>query len=255
MTQKNSWNASLYDEKMNFVSQYGSGVIEWLQPVAGEHILDLGCGTGDLTAKIAAAGASVVGVDFSPEMIAAAKKKYQSLPFFVADGHTFRSESRFDAVFSNAALHWMKRPQEVIQSVWLALSPGGRFVAEFGGKENCQQVVDALGTVLAQRGIAADERNPWYFPSIGEYTSLLERQGFRVTLASHFDRPTKMPDGDQGLRHWLDSFADSFFAGLHAEERQRVCEEVAVCLRPALYKDGEWIVDYKRIRIIAQKPH
>ena len=254
MSQKNSWNAQLYDEKMNFVSRYGSGLIEWLQPVQGERILDLGCGTGDLTAQLAKAGAHAEGIDFSAEMIEAARIKFPAISFQVADAHVFRSEHNYDAVFSNAALHWMKRPEEVIQSVWLALAPGGRFVAEFGGKGNCQSVIDALRTVLAHRGISADERFPWYFPSIGEYTTLLEQQGFRVTLASHFDRPTKMPDGDQGLRHWLDSFADSFFAGMSAEEKDQVCKEVTGQLRPTQYEGGEWFVDYKRIRIIAKKP-
>lgn len=254
MVQTNRWNAELYDEKMNFVAHYGRGLLDWLQPVPGERILDLGCGTGDLTAELAKTGAVVDGIDVSSEMIAAARQKFPSLSFQVADAHTFRSETRYDAVFSNAALHWMKRPEEVIQSVWLALVPGGRFVAEFGGKDNCRAVVDALRTALAERGLSSDERFPWYFPSIGEYTTLLERQGFRVTLASHFDRPTRMPDGDRGLRHWLDSFADSFFTGMSAEEREQVCEQVSGLLRPTLYQDGTWLVDYKRIRIIAKKP-
>jgi trans-aconitate methyltransferase len=254
MTQTNRWNAQLYDAKMNFVSQYGKGLLDWLQPASGERILDLGCGTGDLTAEIAKTGAVVEGIDYSPEMIAKAQEKYPSLRFTVADAHTFRSESLYDAVFSNAALHWMKWPEEVIRSVWLALAPGGRFVAEFGGKDNCREVVEALRVALAERGISADERFPWYFPSIGEYTSLLEQQGFRVTLASHFDRPTTMPDGDKGLRHWLDSFAASFFTGLTAEARDQVCERTAALLRPTRFQNETWVVDYKRIRVIALKP-
>jgi len=255
MAQTNRWNAQLYDEKMNFVSQYGKGLLDWLQPVRGERILDLGCGTGDLTAEIAKTGAVAEGLDASAEMIAKAREKFPFLNFTVADAHTFRSESPYDAVFSNAALHWMRRPEEVIRSVWLALAPGGRFVAEFGGKDNCRDVVDALRVALSERGISADERFPWYFPSIGEYTGLLEKQGFRVTLAAHFDRPTALPDGDRGLRHWLDSFASAFFAGLSAEEKDQVCVRTAELMRPASFQNDTWVLDYKRIRIIAIKPH
>lgn len=253
MIQTNRWNAGLYDEKMNFVSHYGRGLIDWLQPVSGERILDVGCGTGDLSAQLAEGGVQVTGIDFSADMIAAAKKKYPHVPFFVADAHTYRTNEPYDAVFSNAALHWMKRPEEVARTIWLALVPGGRFVAEFGGKDNVGSVVRALRVALAKKGISADECLPWYFPSIGEYTSLLERHGFRVMLASHFDRPTPMPDGDQGLMHWLDSFCSPFFGGLSPQDREDVCQETTELLRPTLFQNGRWILDYKRIRVIARK--
>ncbi len=253
MNQTKQWDASHYDEKMNFVSHYGRGLIDWLQPVSGERILDLGCGTGDLTAQLAESGAHVVGCDFSPDMIDAAQSKYPHLSFSIADAHTYRSSEPFDAIFSNAALHWMKQPEQVAETIWLALAPGGRLVAEFGGKGNCAQVIEALRAALGHRGISADERNPWYFPSIGEYASLLERQGFRVVLSSHFDRLTLMPDGDGGLRHWLDSFCSPFFNGLSASEIDEICSDVNERLRPSLYRDGQWYVDYKRIRVIARK--
>lgn len=253
MTQTNHWDAGHYDEKMNFVSHYGRGLIDWLQPVSGEKILDIGCGTGDLTAQLSDTGANVTGIDFSADMIETARQKYPHIPFHIADAHTYRTEERFNAVFSNAALHWMKRPEEVAQSIWHSLAPGGRFVAEFGGKGNCGQVVDALRTALAEKGISADERSPWYFPSVGEYTTLLEQQGFRAVLASHFDRPTVMTDGDLGLRHWLDSFCDPFFAGMAQDNIEEVCLMVKDMLRPTLFQEGSWIIDYKRIRVIARK--
>lgn len=253
MSSTHQWNAKLYDDKMNFVSAYGKGVVEWLSPLPGERILDLGCGTGDLSAQLAQAGANVTGIDFSSGMIAAARQKYPQIAFFVADAHTYQSAETYDAVFSNAALHWMKKPREVIRTVWHALAPGGRFVAEFGGKGNCEHVVQALRIALNRRKLSADERSPWYFPTVGEYTTLLEEQGFRVTLASHFDRPTTLPDGDRGLRHWLDSFCSPFFSGLSAQEIEAVCEEVTELARPVLFQDGSWVVDYKRIRIIAYK--
>lgn len=253
MSQTNRWNAVLYDDKMNFVSHYGRGLIDWLQPVSGERILDIGCGTGDLSAQLAETGANVTGIDFSSAMIEAARHKYPHLPFHVADAHTYRTGETYDAVFSNAALHWMKQPAEVASSVWLSLAPKGRFVAEFGGKDNVRQVVDALRIALERRGISFNERFPWYFPSIAEYTAILEQQGFRVVLASHFDRPTPMPDGDMGLRHWLDSFCEPFFTGMSSVEKEEVCLAVTELLRPTLYQEDRWIVDYKRIRVIAHK--
>ncbi|WP_314302672.1 methyltransferase domain-containing protein [Brevibacillus parabrevis] len=253
MSLTNQWNAKLYDDKMSFVSAYGKGLLEWLSPVPGENILDVGCGTGDLSAQLVETGTKVTGIDFSASMIETAKQKYPQIAFSVADAHSYQSNELYDAVFSNAALHWMKKPQEVIQSVWQLLVPGGRFVAELGGKGNCEYILQALRIALSRHNISADERSPWYFPSIGEYTALLEKQGFRVTLASHFDRPTTLPDGDQGLQHWLDSFCSPFFAGLSAQARTDIREEVTELLRPALFHAGSWVMDYKRLRFIARK--
>ncbi|QQE75823.1 class I SAM-dependent methyltransferase [Brevibacillus composti] len=254
MSMSNAWNSQLYDNKMSFVSAFGKGVLEWLQPAPGEKILDLGCGTGDLAQEMAAAGAYPTGIDHSAEMIATAKKKYPHLPFLVADAHTFRTAEEYDAVFSNAALHWMKQPEDAIESIWLALRPGGRFVAEFGGAGNVEQVVHALRVVLASRGIDADQRMPWYFPSIGAYATLLERQGFTVTMAHLFERPTPLGDGEAGLNHWLQSFCGPFFAGMPSSQIKSACLEIAEVLRPQLFQDGTWVIDYKRIRVAALKP-
>jgi trans-aconitate methyltransferase len=255
MHVENRWNARLYDGKMDFVSRFGKGVLEWLQPQPGETILDLGCGTGDLCAEMAKAGAVPTGMDLSADMIDTARSKYPALRFFVANAETFVTEEPFDAVFSNAALHWIKRPEAVIRQVWLALKPGGRFVAEFGGAGNVERVVQAIRAVLADKGRDADSRNPWYFPGIGAYTWLLERQGFVVKLAHHFERPTPLPDGEQGLRHWLDAFCGPFFADMPPQEKDETFAMIADRLRPALFRDGSWVLDYNRIRVAALKPH
>lgn len=250
----NVWKPSLYDTKMGFVSELGMGVTDLLEPGSGERILDLGCGTGDLTNVLAEKGAEVIGLDASSEMIERARAKYPGITFNVADGQSFRvAPAEFDAVFSNAALHWMKDAAGVAASVALALRPGGRFVAEFGGQGNVEHITAAVVDVLEKHGIAAAERNPWYFPSIGEYASLLEQHGFRVQFAFHFDRPTPLPDGEQGLEHWLRSFANPFFAGLSEEERAPLYAEIAEAVRPTLFRDGVWEADYKRIRIRAVK--
>ncbi|GIP44476.1 hypothetical protein J45TS6_29350 [Paenibacillus sp. J45TS6] len=193
-----SWASEHYDEKLSFVSEMGRGLIDLLEPVEGERILDLGCGTGDLTQEIAASKAMVTGMDLSPSMLEKARIKYPNLNFVEGNAECFTVQEPLDAVFSNAALHWMKNAEDVVQCVHDALRPGGRFVAEFGGQHNVGTVVQAISEVLMEQGIDAGTRSPWYFPSIGEYSVLLERHGFRVTYALHFDRPTPMQDSGTG---------------------------------------------------------
>ncbi|MFY9554332.1 MAG: methyltransferase domain-containing protein [Blastocatellia bacterium] len=249
-----TWNTALYDGKNAFVWKHGQGVIELLAPGAGERILDLGCGTGHLTNQIAAAGAEVVGIDKSPKMIEEARRLYPQLTFEIADGTDFHFNEPFDAVFSNAAIHWMKDQTAVARCVWEVLKPGGRFVAEFGGKGN----IRALRTALTEAVHAAGEQvnaEPFarYYPTIGEYAALLEGQGFRVGFASHFDRPTRLEDGENGLRNWLLTFTDNIIESLPENKREDVIAEVERKLKPALFRDGCWFADYKRIRIVAHK--
>jgi len=246
-----AWNPLHYDHKLGFVSEYGKDVVSLLNPRPDEKILDLGCGTGDLSFEISKSGASVVGIDFSEAMIVLARQKYAGLQFWVANGETFRTPERFDAIFSNAALHWMTHPDRVIHSVGLALKRGGRFVAELGGKGVAETVINALETALKERGVSVAGKNPWYFPSIGEYCTLLEAGGFRTTYAVHFDRPTPMEDGDDGLNHWLNGFAGSYLQGLDPAAKLQVMDRVAQLTRPTLYHNGQWVIDYKRLRFMA----
>jgi len=255
MSSINNWQPEAYDNKLGFVSQFGKGVVELLNPQAGERILDLGCGTGDLSAEISSSGAHVMGMDFSAKMIEQAKKKYPEINFVVGNAEEFTFQETFNAVFSNAALHWMTRPAMVISCVNDVLAEGGRFVVEFGGKGNVQKIVEAISNVLSRDyGIDASKLNPWYFPSIGEYSSLLEQQGFRVTYAVHFDRPTKLEDGENGLNTWLAGLAaDDFFKGFNQAEKTEIATKVSEFARKYLYKDGFWYADYKRLRLIAVK--
>jgi len=245
------WNAGLYDSKIGYVSRMGTGVVELLRPQPGEKVIDLGCGTGDLTYELTRLGADCIGIDQSPEMTERAKRKYPSLTFVTADGHEFHLEEQADAVFSNAALHWMKRPEQVIQSVRHALRDGGRFVAEFGGKGNIRRIYEAIVEALAPFGIDAESRNPWYFPSVAEYSSLLERQGFEVRIIELFDRPTKLEDGIRGLEHWLEAFAGMFFAGLDERQKQEAYARCRELLEADLYIGGNWLADYRRLRFYA----
>lgn len=197
----------------------------------------------------------MTGMDFSAEMIEKAQNKYAEITFLVGDGQNFNLNQSFDAVFSNAALHWMKKPKSVLACIWNRLNNGGRFVAEFGGKGNVETIIQATSEVLSEDyEIDASQLNPWYFPSIAEYSTLLEQQGFRVTYAIHFDRPTKMDDNELGLNHWLTGFADQFFNGFEEKERNNAFEKIAAKAKKDLFHDGSWYVDYKRLRIMAIKP-
>jgi trans-aconitate 2-methyltransferase len=249
-----SWDASAYDARHSFVWKYGEEVLELLAPQPGERVLDLGCGTGHLTNQIAARGAQIVGLDKSPAMIERARTHYPELRFQIGDAADFEFSEPFDAVFSNAAIHWMKDQDAVAASIGSALKPGGRFVAEFGGKGNIKKLRTALHNALeAGRYSLNSEATRRYYASIGEYSTLLESHGFRVTYAAHIDRPTKLEGGESGLRKWLEVFADNELAAVPATERDELIHRVEQELKPDLFRDGSWFADYKRLRVVAIK--
>lgn len=251
-TSNNQWQADTYDHKLDFVSKMGSGVLSLLQPQPGERVLDIGCGTADLTAEIAATGAEAVGIDLSPEMIARGRDKYPHLNLSVENAYTYRTTRPFDVVFSNAALHWMKDASAVAATAAHALRTGGRFVAEFGGYRNVASLVEATESALASHGYDPKGRNPWYFPTVGQYAAVLEEQGFLVTMAQHFERPTPL-HGESGVRDWLDMMADDFLHDVNAEDKASIYRMVEQRLRPEYYRQGQWIADYRRLRICAVK--
>ncbi|AFZ11166.1 Methyltransferase type 11 [Crinalium epipsammum PCC 9333] len=249
-----SWNADLYEGKHAFVWQYGADIVELLSPQPGERILDLGCGTGQLTEKIASLGAEVMGIDSSAAMITKAEANYPTIPFAVADARNFQVAQPLDAVFSNAALHWVKEADAVISCIRQALKPGGRFVAEFGGKGNIYAIASTLFSILESTGSTTLESlNPWYFPSIGDYATRLEKQGFDVTYAVLFDRPTPLADKEAGLANWIRMFASTILAKYSAAEQDSVIATLEQRLKPTLYRDGTWIADYRRLRVVAIK--
>jgi trans-aconitate methyltransferase len=248
------WDPRTYDTAAAYVSAYGSDLVTLLAPCKGETVLDLGCGTGTLTAKIAQMGAAVIGLDSSPEMIRLAQEQYPQLQFRVGAGQDFALAEPVDAVFSNAALHWMKPPESVIRSVAAALKPGGRFVAELGGKGNVSVAVKALYQAMAEVGVKAPEQcNPWFFPSVAEYAGLLEASGFRVRLMQHYDRPTPLHDCEHGLADWLGLFAGSFLAAVPDSVRRKMVDRVMTLTEPELLRAGTWYVDYVRLAFIAER--
>lgn len=248
------WNTDLYDNSHSFVSKYGADIIELLNPKAGEKILDLGCGTGDLAEVISQRGAIVTGIDSSPEMIKTAESKYPHLQFDIKSATDFSCDQKFDAIFSNATLHWVLDYQKAISCIYDNLkSEGGRFVAEFGGKGNVANIVKALKGALIKKGfVAKSEKRVWYFPSLSAYASLLEQAGFRVTFAAHFDRPTPLSDG-HGLRNWLRMFGTPYLENLDNEMVEEILGDVENQLHASNFKDGNWFADYVRLRIVAYK--
>jgi trans-aconitate methyltransferase len=230
-----------------------AGLLELLESKAGERILDLGCGTGHLTEQIAASGAEVVGVDRSSDMIRQAKEEYPALQFEVMDAREIAFAELFDAVFSNATLHWIKEPEKVIARIAAVLRPRGRFVAEFGGKGNVGALMTAVEQAWRKVGISGPTPDPWYYPSIAEYAGLLEKHRLEVTYAILFDRPTPLEDGERGLRNWLNMFGGSFLGQLSADQREATVAAIEQEARSALWRDSQWVMDYRRLRIIAKK--
>lgn len=242
------WDAGLYDDKHAFVWRHGAGLVELLEPKPGERILDLGCGTGHLTARIAEV-ATVVGLDHSAEMLAKARAAFPQLHFVQGDARSFEFPEPFDAVFSNATLHWIKEPESVIRCVRNALKPAGRFVAEFGGRGNVRSIVDALRIAAHSTGNLLDEPL-WYYPGVAEYATLLEAAGLEVTFATLFDRPTPL-EGASGLRDWVRMFARGVLDAVPAQGQDDFLDAVERAARPYLFRAGGWVADYRRLRVVA----
>jgi trans-aconitate methyltransferase len=244
------WDADRYQRQFGFVSAFGGDVLELLDPAPGETVLDLGCGTGELAAAIAATGARVLALDSDPAMAAAARRRLGDDRVLLADGHAFTLDEPVDAVFSNAALHWMPRPAEVIGRVRAALRPGGRFVAELGGAGNIAAILEALGTAMAEAGLP-EPASPWYFPTPAQHATLLEAGGFRVARMEHFPRPTPLAGGPDGLADWVAMFGGSLTAAVPADRLGQVVARAGELAAPRLYRDGRFIADYWRLRFVA----
>ncbi|MGA2903368.1 MAG: methyltransferase domain-containing protein [Candidatus Korobacteraceae bacterium] len=253
-SKPNSWNSELYQSSHSFVWQYGRDLLVLLNAKPGERILDVGCGTGQLTAEITQFGAEVVGIDSSAEMIASARKNFPQVTFEVADVTALTYADEFDVVISNAALHWVRDQPAAIASIARALKRGGRLIFEMGGRGNLRHLLDAVYQALRALGVGNPEQlSPWSFPSIGEYAPLLEAHGLEVDFAVLFDRATILEGGDRGLKMWLEMFGRFAVEAVAPEQRKeflRLSEQFA---SPALFHNGVWTIDYKRLRLVAVK--
>jgi trans-aconitate methyltransferase len=244
------WDPDRYQRNAGFVPVLGAPVLELLAPQPGERILDLGCGDGALTERLVAAGARVIGIDSSAAQVAAARAR--GLDARVMSGEALTFEGGFEAVFSNAALHWMQQADAVIDGVWRALEPGGRFVAEMGGAGNVAAIMAALVAGLDRRGLDGAAAVPWFFPNPENYRARLERRGFEVRTIGLIERPTPLPGAMAG---WLETFAESFIRRLPEQDQAAYVAEVEAALAPRLRDaQGQWSADYVRLRFAAEKP-
>ncbi len=249
MTQ--TWDPRAYERNGAFVHGLASGVLEWLNAQPAEYILDLGCGDGQLTKRIGDSGAHVLGVDASPEMVEAARERGVEAEAANAEALPFR-DARFDAVFSNAVLHWVRNQDAMVAQVYRVLKPGGRFVAEMGGHGNVAAIRVALIAMLERHGYGDREDGVNYYPTAESYTERLKRHGFHVEQMALIPRPTKL--AESGMEGWLRTFRRGVLDGLPEEKRDAVVKETSELLAAALRDEaGNWIADYVRLRFVARK--
>ena len=249
-TQTDHWNSEDYARHANYVSALTQEVMQDLAPQQGEQILDLGCGDGELAAFIQNNGATVLGIDSSASLVAAAQAR--GVNAHVKDAQDIQFECEFDAVFSNAALHWMPRQQDLIIRVFNALRPGGRFVAEMGGAGNINLIRQALTEILAERGIDFSTRDPWVFPTPDEQRKRLQKAGFNVIKCGLRKRPTLLPTD---VRGWFDTYCREILSDLSASDCNEAINNMVERLRPQICDtDGKWTVDYVRLNFVAIKP-
>ncbi|OEJ68085.1 hypothetical protein BEN30_07450 [Magnetovibrio blakemorei] len=245
-----SWSPETYLRHGVFVSLLGEPVVQILAPKAGERILDLGCGEGILTDKIVASGADVLGMDNSADQIEGAQ--HRGLKVVCMDALEMKFDNEFDAVFSNAALHWMSPLSKVFENVYRALKPGGRFVAEMGGAGNIQTIRMALYNALMRRGIDPAQYDPWSYLGDSSAKMMLQRAGFETRSVTLIRRPTDLP-GDIGP--WLETFAGSFMQAVPENEHAQMIDEVRDALQPHLFDPyNKWVADYVRLRFKVVKP-
>ncbi len=246
---KQNWNAEKYQTEAAYVAQLGSPVVELLNPQVAEKILDLGCGDGTLTKQIADLGCQIVGVDSSPEMITLAEQKGLQAKVLAAEAVNHNQE--FDAIFSNAVLHWVSDIELATSNVYRALKPGGRFVGEFGGQGNIQTLTSAISDVFSEHPQWGEFHNPWYFPSISQFSKVLDEAGFTVMYVELIPRPTPLKSG---VDSWLAIFAEGITRNLDSTQKQLFRELVTSKLKPVLYSETNgWVADYVRIRFKAIK--
>ncbi|OPL07578.1 MAG: methyltransferase type 11 [delta proteobacterium ML8_F1] len=246
------WDAGQYVQNFSFVHQYGRDLLELIENPGGLRVLDLGCGTGELTCQLHERGMNPLGMDASPDQLKIARANYPEFVFFQGDATDFSLDKPVDVVFSNAVLHWIDgdRHPRMLEKVHAALRPEGQFVFEFGGAGNNLQIHEALRKGFEKRGYPYS--HAFYFPSIGEYTPRLEAAGFKVVFARLFDRFTEL-EGDNGLYDWIRMFIKIPFIDIPGEEQEAIIQEALLDLEKSLYREGKWHADYVRIRCKAIK--
>ena len=242
------WDADNYKDNFSFVAEYGKSVTELITAPKGSKVIDLGCGNGMLSRVLRDMGFDVTGIDASKEMTALAREKYNDIEFINADALSFDLDEKADVIFSNAVFHWIDadKQERLIKNIYRQLKPGGELVCEFGGYGCAEAVHGTLERLFGKKGIVYPRT--FYFPTIGEYTPLLEKCGFITEYATLFDRPTEQKTSE-GLTDWIKMFVKTPFEGMDSALADEIINEANDILRPALFHDGRWYIDYVRIRI------
>lgn len=241
------WNSTLYDTSQSFVSEYGNDLITLLPSNKTHCILDLGCGTGDLTMKLSKVCDEVIGIDGSEEMIETAKVKYPHLNFQVMDACFLPWGNKFDIIFSNAVFHWILDQEILLKSIYSALKDGGSLISEFGGYGNISTIESAYKTVVPSY------KSPFYFPTIESYSAILKKTGFCIQEIYDYDRPTPLSDGRDGLRKWMTQFFSNSLSLFNNKEQENILKNVEDLLENQLFDGVKWVADYRRIRVIVSK--
>jgi SAM-dependent methyltransferase len=238
------WNAADYAKIGAFVAELGGAALDLLDPQCGERILDVGCGEGSLTKKIVERGAAVLGIDNSPEMIAAARAA--GIDALLLDAADMQFFGEFDAAFSNATLHWVLEKEQAARAIFRALKPGGRFAGEMGGEGNLKTLREALDTELVIRGYAPPvEASNWY-ASPEAFAAVYEAAGFREIDARLIERPTSI---EHGVAAWVTTFRKGWLDRAKVPEAER--GEIAAAVADRV---GSNVADYVRLRFIMRKP-
>ena len=247
------WNADTYAKDFSFVHQYGNGVLELIDTSNAKTAIDLGCGSGALSGKLRDMGFDVTGIDSSPEQLAIARRDFPDINFIEADVVSFKVEKPADVIFSNAVFHWIDKDKQLdmLHSINASLANGGQLVFEMGGYGNNKLIHRELRKAFERHDL--EYRMPFFFPSIGEYSAMIEKEGMLVTYAVLFDRPTALK-GDDGMASWISMFIRTPFEGVDEETENEIIDEAVKNLRNDLFKDGIWYSDYVRLRMKAIKP-
>lgn len=247
---KKEWNAENYTDNFQFVHRYGEDVLTLLSVPENSLVVDLGCGNGALTQKLAEKGYDVIGIDSSKEMLEKAKLLHPDLSFRYDDAVNFKLKNKADAIFSNAVFHWISDHNALVKNLAANMKTGGELVFEFGGRGCAKTVHHALQRAFENNGKKYIMN--CHFRSIGEFAPLLEKYGFQVEYATLYDRPTEQI-GDNGLENWITMFITSAFDGIDFSLKRRIIEDAVEICKPDLFVNGKWIIDYVRICMKAKK--
>lgn len=245
------WNSTLYDNKHDFVAEYGKGLLEFVPDNMNQKILDLGCGTGTLTAQLSNLAHTVIGVDSSSNMIEKAQSQFQNIKFMQCDALALPFENEFDVVFSNAVFHWIDDHDTLLKNVYKVLKKDGMLICEFGAVGNIATIENAFAQCSEKLGF--EYRPKFNFPTVKTFERHLKDNGFQIDRIYDYDRPTVLKDGEQGLSNWMKQFFASELALMPEAVQNEIFYSVEKLTKDALWNGREWVADYRRLRAIAHK--